>query len=154
MQLKTVCDGSSFTSTRTERCRLCLKSNNFFYKYNWTFIQVTRKLVARAEAAGFSALVLTVDAPFFGRRLAGMSLPPCISKLQSNISFSNPVGNSEFINSNKFFILDVRNKFQLPPHLCMANFVGLGRAEKGVNEVQLIVNRLFSNPYKLKLLFV
>ena len=64
------------------------------------FPQVTRTLVSRAEAAGFSALVLTVDAPYFGRRLA-----------------------------------DVRNRFQLPPHLRMANFVGLGEAEKGVNKV-------------------
>ena len=56
--------------------------------------------MARAEAAGFSALVLTVDAPYFGRRLA-----------------------------------DARNRFQLPPHLRMANFVGLGQAEKGVNQV-------------------
>jgi (S)-2-hydroxy-acid oxidase len=31
---------------------------------------VTEKLVRRAESAGFSALVLTVDAPMFGRRLA------------------------------------------------------------------------------------
>jgi (S)-2-hydroxy-acid oxidase len=61
---------------------------------------VTSKLVARAEAAGFSALVLTVDAPYFGRRLA-----------------------------------DARNKFQLPKHLSMANFTGLGQAEKGVNQV-------------------
>jgi (S)-2-hydroxy-acid oxidase len=61
---------------------------------------VTSKLVARAEAAGFSALVLTVDAPYFGRRLA-----------------------------------DARNRFQLPKHLSMANFTGLGQAEKGVNQV-------------------
>ena len=43
----------------------------------------------RAEAAGFKALVLTVDAPFFGIRRD-----------------------------------DIRNKFQLPPHLSMANFEG------------------------------
>ena len=57
-------------------------------------IQVTANLVRRAEKAGFSAIVLTVDAPYFGRRLA-----------------------------------DIRNKFKLPPHLKMANFVGLGDAE-------------------------
>ena len=49
----------------------------------------------RAEKAGFSALVLTVDAPYFGVRLA-----------------------------------DVRNKFELPSHLRMANFVGMGALEK------------------------
>ena len=57
-------------------------------------IQVTANLVRRAEKAGFSAIVLTVDAPYFGRRLA-----------------------------------DIKNKFKLPPHLKMANFVGLGDAE-------------------------
>ena len=57
-------------------------------------LQVTANLVRRAEKAGFSAIVLTVDAPYFGRRLA-----------------------------------DIRNKFKLPPHLKMANFVGLGDAE-------------------------
>ena len=51
-------------------------------------------MIRRAEAAGFSALVLTVDAPFFGQRLA-----------------------------------DTRNKFSLPPHLSMANFVGMGALE-------------------------
>ena len=58
------------------------------------FFKVTAKLVHRAERAGFKAIVLTVDAPYFGRRLA-----------------------------------DVKNKFKLPPHLRMANFVGLGDAE-------------------------
>ena len=45
--------------------------------------EVTRSLVARAERAGFSALVLTVDAPMFGRRLDDIrnrfSLPPHLS---------------------------------------------------------------------------
>ena len=59
------------------------------------FLQVTKSLVRRAEKAGFSALVLTVDAPYFGVRLA-----------------------------------DVRNKFELPSHLRMANFVGMGALEK------------------------
>ena len=43
-------------------------------------VQVTKSLVKRAETAGFSALVLTVDAPMFGRRLDDIrnrfSLPP------------------------------------------------------------------------------
>lgn len=41
---------------------------------------MTLDLISRAEKAGFSALVLTVDTPFFGLRLADMrnkfSLPP------------------------------------------------------------------------------
>ena len=42
--------------------------------------EITKSLVRRAEAAGFSALVLTVDAPTFGRRLDDIrndfKLPP------------------------------------------------------------------------------
>ena len=52
-------------------------------------MQVTRNLVKRAEKAGFKALVLTIDAPYFGIRRD-----------------------------------DIRNKFQLPSHLKMANFEG------------------------------
>ena len=44
------------------------------------FREVTKKLVARAENAGFKALVLTVDAPISGLRLADIRnkfvLPP------------------------------------------------------------------------------
>ena len=41
----------------------------WFQLYIYKDRQVTRELVERAEAAGFKAIVLTVDAPFFGRRL-------------------------------------------------------------------------------------
>nr|XP_023025404.1 hydroxyacid oxidase 1 [Leptinotarsa decemlineata] len=45
--------------------------------------EVTKQLVERAERAGFKALVLTVDAPLFGIRLADVknkfSLPPHLS---------------------------------------------------------------------------
>ena len=44
------------------------------------FREVTRKLVERAEKAGYKALVLTVDAPIFGIRNADVRnkfiLPP------------------------------------------------------------------------------
>ena len=69
-----------------------------FVQYIWYYkiqkLQVTANLVRRAESSGFKAIVLTVDAPYFGRRLA-----------------------------------DVKNKFKLPPHLRMANFVSLSDAE-------------------------
>ena len=44
---------------------------------------MSRRLISRAEAAGFTAIVLTVDAPTFGRRLDdirnGFKLPPHLS---------------------------------------------------------------------------
>ncbi|KAI6230719.1 Peroxisomal (S)-2-hydroxy-acid oxidase GLO5 [Aphelenchoides fujianensis] len=52
----------------------------FFQLYVYKDRPLTERLVRRAEAAGFSALVLTVDAPLFGRRRAdernGFELPP------------------------------------------------------------------------------
>ena len=45
--------------------------------------EITRRLISRAEAAGFTAIVLTVDAPTFGRRLDDIrndfKLPPHLS---------------------------------------------------------------------------
>ena len=66
----------------------------WFQLYIYKDRKVTENLVKRAENSGFAAIVLTIDAPYFGKRLA-----------------------------------DVKNKFQLPSHLKMANFVGLGDAE-------------------------
>ena len=64
---------------------------------------MTESLVRRAERAGFKALVLTVDAPFFGRRIA-----------------------------------DIKNGFALPPHLRMANFVGLGDLETKAGDKKVL----------------
>ena len=45
--------------------------------------EISRRLISRAEAAGFTAIVLTVDAPTFGRRLDDIrndfKLPPHLS---------------------------------------------------------------------------
>ncbi len=70
------------------------RATKWFQLYIYKDRKVTANLVHRAQRSGFKAIVLTVDAPYFGRRLA-----------------------------------DVRNRFKLPPHLRMANFVGLGEAE-------------------------
>ena len=52
----------------------------FFQLYIYRERDVTRQLVRRAEACGFKALILTVDTPFFGKRLADnrnkFKLPP------------------------------------------------------------------------------
>lgn len=52
----------------------------FFQLYVYKDRKLTQSLVRRAESAGFKALVLTVDAPLFGRRRAdernGFELPP------------------------------------------------------------------------------
>eukprot|EP00095_Tigriopus_kingsejongensis_P000169 maker-scaffold487_size158652-snap-gene-0.44 protein:Tk00169 transcript:maker-scaffold487_size158652-snap-gene-0.44-mRNA-1 annotation:"e3 ubiquitin-protein ligase rfwd2-like" len=79
------------TSSIEEVAQAAPRARKWFQLYIYKDREVTKDLVLRAEKAGYEALVLTVDAPFFGRRLA-----------------------------------DIRNKFQLPAHLNMANFVGLG----------------------------
>lgn len=52
----------------------------WFQLYIYRDREITGKLVSRVEKAGFSALVLTVDTPVFGTRLADtrnrFSLPP------------------------------------------------------------------------------
>eukprot|EP00588_Corethron_pennatum_P015674 CAMPEP_0194275444 /NCGR_PEP_ID=MMETSP0169-20130528/8273_1 /TAXON_ID=218684 /ORGANISM="Corethron pennatum, Strain L29A3" /LENGTH=375 /DNA_ID=CAMNT_0039018905 /DNA_START=146 /DNA_END=1273 /DNA_ORIENTATION=+ len=90
-------------------------ATKWFQLYIYKDRAVTEEIVRRAERAGFAALVLTVDAPYFGQRLP-----------------------------------DARNKFQLPPHLTMANFRGLGediekRAGKsgGGSGISNYVNALF-----------
>ena len=42
----------------------------FFQMYIYKERHVTLQLLQRAERAGFTALMLTVDTPFFGKRLA------------------------------------------------------------------------------------
>ncbi|GIZ00967.1 hydroxyacid oxidase 1 [Caerostris extrusa] len=56
------------------------ESIRWFQLYIYSDREVTKKLVSRAEDAGYLALVLTVDAPVFGHRLADsrnkFTLPP------------------------------------------------------------------------------
>ena len=56
------------------------KGNKWFQLYIYKDRNVTRSLVRRVESSGFRALVLTVDTPFFGTRLADVRnhfcLPP------------------------------------------------------------------------------
>jgi len=56
------------TSSIEEIASACPTSLRFFQLYIYRDRDVTRQLIARAERAGFAALVLTVDTPFFGKR--------------------------------------------------------------------------------------
>ena len=55
--------------------------------------ELTRSLIKRAETSGYKALVITVDTPVLGKRIA-----------------------------------DVRNRFTLPSHLSLANFISFYEA--------------------------
>ncbi len=58
------------TSSIEEVANAAPRSLLFFQLYIYRDRDVTRQLVRRAERAGFSGLMLTVDTPFFGKRRA------------------------------------------------------------------------------------
>ncbi len=59
---------STMSSTRMEEVAEAAAGPKWFQLYCYTDRSVTERLVRRAEAAGFEALVLTVDVPRLGRR--------------------------------------------------------------------------------------
>jgi isopentenyl diphosphate isomerase/L-lactate dehydrogenase-like FMN-dependent dehydrogenase len=61
---------STIASTRLEDVAAAAPDVRWFQVYIYKDRDVTRRLVARAEAAGYQALALTVDTPKFGRRYA------------------------------------------------------------------------------------
>ncbi|XP_018012839.1 glycolate oxidase 3 isoform X1 [Hyalella azteca] len=96
------------TSSIEEVARSAPNAIKFFQLYIYRDRSLTEKLVERAKAAGFKAIVLTVDAATFGIRRA-----------------------------------DIRNNFNLPPHLKLANFESTsdegtlgdrGTGNSGINE--------------------
>lgn len=76
---------SSLSNTRPEEVAAAVEAPRWFQLYVFRDRGLTRDLVQRAEAAGYGAILLTVDAPVLGRRER-----------------------------------DVRNGFELPPHLTIA----------------------------------
>ena len=68
------------TSSIEEVAKAAPEGPKWFQLYIYKDRNITRQLVKRAENAGFKALVLTVDTPMFGQRLADsrnrFHLPP------------------------------------------------------------------------------
>ncbi|CAG0898965.1 unnamed protein product [Darwinula stevensoni] len=77
------------TSSIEEVARAAPKSIKWFQVYIYKDRSMTHDLVIRAKQAGFKALVLTVDAPHFGRRLADVRnkfiLPPHLRMANFNV---------------------------------------------------------------------
>jgi 4-hydroxymandelate oxidase len=78
---------STVASTSLEAVAEAASGPLWFQIYVYRDLTITVKLLQRAEAAGYRAIVLTVDVPRLGRRER-----------------------------------DLRNHFQLPPHIQLANF--------------------------------
>ena len=73
-------------------------TDRWFQLYLWNDREAGIELVRRARAAGFSALVLTVDTPVAGARLRdvhnGFTIPPRLSLRTLSISRAIPAGGS------------------------------------------------------------
>ncbi len=86
---------SSLSTTAMEEVFTCASSPKWFQLYIYKDRGLTRELVARAEAAGAEAIVLTVDAPGWGNRERdarnGFRLPPGLTV--ANVA---PVGKGDF----------------------------------------------------------
>ncbi|KAJ2345640.1 Hydroxyacid oxidase 1 [Coemansia erecta] len=93
---------SSWSTTSIEDVAASTPDNNGGLPPKWLQLYIykdreaTKRLIERAQDSGYTAIALTVDTPFLGRRLA-----------------------------------DIKNRFQLPPHLTMANFSDQGKAQVG-----------------------
>ncbi len=83
---------STLSNVPLEEVAQAAPGPRWFQLYVYRDRAATRSLVERVEAAGYQALILTVDAPLLGRRER-----------------------------------DVRNRFQLPPGLSLANLAGTGK---------------------------
>ena len=75
---------SSWSTTSLEEVSKANRDGlRWFQLYVYNDLELTKHLVKRAEAAGYKALVLTVDTPVLGCRLAdaknNFSLPPHLS---------------------------------------------------------------------------
>jgi 4-hydroxymandelate oxidase len=79
----TIYVASTLATTTLEDVAEAASSPKWFQLYVHKDREFTRSLVERAEAAGYDALVVTVDTPLLGRRLRdernGFSLPPGLS---------------------------------------------------------------------------
>lgn len=79
----TLMTASTISTCTLEETAAAASGPLWFQLYVYKDRAVTRELVARAEAAGYSAIVLTVDTPVLGRRerdvRSGFLLPPELS---------------------------------------------------------------------------
>ncbi|KAH7959710.1 hypothetical protein HPB49_013160 [Dermacentor silvarum] len=92
---------STIATTSLEEVRdAAPDGRSWFQLYVYRDRDVTRALVRRAEQAGYSALVLTVDTPYFGQRVADVkhkfALPPALKMANFNeADFQNVVSAPE-----------------------------------------------------------
>jgi len=95
---------STIASTSLEEIAEAATGPLWFQLYVYRDREVTRDLVARAEAAGYKALMVTVDTPRLGRRERdirnGFTLPPHVSV--ANLERYAQVDSSRWTDSSSF----------------------------------------------------
>ena len=92
----TIMIGSTLSTCALEEVAESCGGGLWFQLYVYKDRGMTRELVARAEAAGYRALVLTVDTPYLGRRYRDVRnrfvLPEGISMRNFEAAMSNAAG--------------------------------------------------------------
>ncbi|XP_015930701.2 2-Hydroxyacid oxidase 1 isoform X1 [Parasteatoda tepidariorum] len=94
------------TTSMEDVAKAAPNSKRWFQLYIYNERKVTENLVARAEKAGFSALVVTVDTPVFGHRIADsrnrFALPPHLRLANFDTDLSSLPSSTEESNLNKY----------------------------------------------------
>lgn len=89
---------STLATTTLEQVAAAAAGPKWFQLYIHRDREFTRSLVERAQAAGYAALVLTVDTPLLGRRLAdernGFALPPGLTMANLAEAPTSPLSGS------------------------------------------------------------
>lgn len=89
---------STLATTTLEQVAAASAGPKWFQLYIHRDRELTRSLVGRAQAAGYAALVLTVDTPLLGRRLAdernGFALPAGLTMANLAEAPSSPLAGS------------------------------------------------------------
>ncbi|MGB7405184.1 MAG: alpha-hydroxy acid oxidase [Pacificimonas sp.] len=98
-----VCGLSTLGSVSIEDHINCGNGPKWFQTYVWKDRGLTREMLARAKAAGYEALALTVDLPVHGNRerdhRTGFSIPPKLGPRQVWDAVKRPRWTSEYLTS-------------------------------------------------------
>ena len=93
---------SSWSTTHMRDVALAGRGGTqWFQLYIYKDRQLTQELVMRAENEGFKAIVLTVDTPVLGKRLADCRNQFCLPKHLTLANFSSPMQGSTLINAQE-----------------------------------------------------
>ncbi|MEM7570201.1 MAG: alpha-hydroxy acid oxidase [Pseudomonadota bacterium] len=101
--LDVACSLSTLSSVSIEDFSAEAQGNTFFQLYVWKDHGLVREMLARAKAAGFNAMMLTVDLAVHGNRERdwhnGLTIPPVIRPKQVWQALSKPAWTWDYLTS-------------------------------------------------------